>query len=96
MFPLSFKYFLSGKRVKITPFPRYLSSLVKAFQEDGFIQQFKVRLTLMIFKVSNLLCLKIYEEKEMVDLREKFDELEDSRPNKRFIPQEINHHFTHK
>ena len=96
MLTLTYKCFLSGKRVNFTPLPRCLSSAVKAFQEDGFIQQFKVKLILMISKVSNLLCLKIYEEKEMVDLRGKFDKLEASRPNKRFIPQEINHHFTHK
>ena len=47
-------------------------------------------------QVSNTRCLKIYEEKEMVDLRGKFDKLEASMPNKRFIPQEINHHFTQK
>lgn len=98
MLTLTYKCFLSGKRLKSTPFSRYLSSNVKTFQEDGFIQQFKVNLISMNYlpKFSNLLCFKIYEEKEMVDLREKFNKLEASMPNKRFNPQEINYHFTHK
>ena len=98
MLTLTYKCFLSGNRVNFTPLPRCLSSAVKAFQEDGFIQQFKVKIIYMNYlpKVSNLLSLKIYEEKEMVDLRGKFDKLEASRPDRRFIPQEINHHFTHK
>ncbi len=32
----------------------------------------------------------------MADLRKKFDDLEATRPNKKFIPQEINLHFNHR
>ena len=35
-------------------------------------------------------------ENEMTDIRKKFDHLESSRPNGKFIPQEINLHFEHK
>ena len=56
MLTLTYKCFLSGKRVNFIPLPRCLSSVVKAFQEDGFIQQYKV-LILIILKVSDLLCL---------------------------------------
>ena len=33
---------------------------------------------------------------EMAELRKKFNELELSRPNQKFVPQEINPHFDYR
>jgi len=39
---------------------------------------------------------EVMPENEMTDIRKKFDHLESSRPNEKFIPQEINLHFDQK
>ena len=40
--------------------------------------------------------IKVMPQSEMELLRQKFDALESSRENKRFISQEINLHFDHR
>ena len=49
MLTLTYKCFLSNKRLISIPFSRYLSSNEKIFQEDGFIQQYKVKVSNEIF-----------------------------------------------
>ena len=93
---IPFKCFLGVKCLKSIHNPRHLSSIAKTFKEDGFIQQIKVSIWFLKISLKVLFCRKIYEEKEMVDLRGKFDKLEASKASKRLIPQEINLHFTHK
>ena len=67
------------------------------FRQDGFIQQFEVvrdgRYTVVVAQMN---MIEVMPPSEMELLRQKFDSLEATRENKKFISQEINLHFTHR
>lgn len=91
------KHLNPAKNVKITS--RYVSTIAEKFREDGFIQKYEVNCedTFTPNAKCTLNICQLMPEAEMNALRkDKFDALENTRPNKKFIPQDINLHFTHR
>ena len=76
---------------------RKFSQLAESFQRDGFIQQYEVlgRSSGDMNNVQRVI-FQVMPESEMREVRRKFDDLEASREDKKFISQEINLHFRHR